>query len=165
MAKTNNNNEVKEKLKTFYDIMTAENLEELEIDSKEYSVHIKRKNVSLVKAKNQSLPAQVIRQDPASKFSADENKEQVLSKAASTITGETIKSPITGMFYRSPAPAIAPFVAEGDIVESGKTLCIVEAMKVMNEIKAPFKVKIIKILLENSKAVKTGQDLFSVEKI
>ena len=57
------------------------------------------------------------------------------------------------------------FVKEGDVVDVGKTLCIIEAMKVMNEIKATEKVKILKILVENGSPITTGQSLFSVEKL
>lgn len=76
-----------------------------------------------------------------------------------------IKSPIVGTFYEAPAPGAEPFVKEGDIVRKGKTLCIIEAMKIMNEIEAEFDCKIIKKLGVNGEPVEYGETIFLVEKI
>ncbi len=90
---------------------------------------------------------------------------QAAPEAQTPISGDTIKSPIMGVFYRAPSPTSSSFVKEGDVVAPGKTLCIVEAMKVMNEIKAEVKMKIVKILVENGNPVTAGQDLFVIEKV
>lgn len=74
-----------------------------------------------------------------------------------------IKSPIVGTFYEAPAPGAAPFVKEGDFVRKGKTLCIVEAMKIMNEIEAEFDCKIIRKIGKNSEPVEYGETIFVVE--
>jgi len=74
-----------------------------------------------------------------------------------------IKSPMVGTFYRAAKPTEAPFVSEGATVEAGQVLCIIEAMKVMNEIKSGKKGKITKILVENGHPVEFGQPLFVVE--
>ena len=74
-----------------------------------------------------------------------------------------IASPLAGVFYRSSSPTSAPFAKEGDAVEPGQTLCIVEAMKVMNEIKAESRCKIVKIIAENGRPVTAGQPLFLIE--
>lgn len=76
---------------------------------------------------------------------------------------ETIESPIVGTFYRSPSPDSDPYVEVGTTVEKGQTLCIVEAMKLMNEIEADFKCRIVKILKENAQPVEYGDPLFLVE--
>jgi len=76
-----------------------------------------------------------------------------------------ISSPIIGVFYRAASAQSAPFVKEGDVVNSGMTLCIVEAMKVMNEIKTPCRARIVKILAENTKPVAKNQPLFFVEPV
>ncbi len=68
-----------------------------------------------------------------------------------------------GTFYRAPAPDAAPYVEVGQIVEKGQVLCIVEAMKLMNEIEAEFRCKIIKICKENAQPVEFGECLFTVE--
>ncbi|MFA5504247.1 MAG: acetyl-CoA carboxylase biotin carboxyl carrier protein [Vulcanimicrobiota bacterium] len=77
--------------------------------------------------------------------------------------GDTINSPLAGVFYRAPRPDADPFVKEQDSVGPGQTLCIVEAMKLMNEITAERACKITKILVENAEAVEEGQPLFVIE--
>jgi len=76
--------------------------------------------------------------------------------------GVTVDSPIVGTFYAAPTPESPPFVREGDEVEEGALLCIVEAMKVMNEIRAELTGKIVEILAENGHPVEFGQPLFRV---
>ena len=78
---------------------------------------------------------------------------------------DTISSPIVGTFYAAPSPESSPYAQVGDIVEAGQTLCIVEAMKLMNEIEAEFKCKIIEIVKNNAQPVEFGDALFIVEKL
>ncbi len=75
-----------------------------------------------------------------------------------------VKSPMVGTFYRAPAPDAEPFVKEGDKVEVGQTLCIIEAMKLMNEIKSEVSGTVEKILVENAQPVEYGQVLFLIRK-
>jgi acetyl-CoA carboxylase biotin carboxyl carrier protein len=148
-------NDIKGKVKSLYEIMKEEKIQELEVNSKEYSICIKRKDNNEVKV---VVPKkQTVIQSPVV---SEEEKAEVVAPS-----GDTIKSPITGVFYKFPSPSSPVFVNEGDIVEVGKTICIIEAMKVLNEIKATFKVKIVKILAENGKPVNSGQDLFEIEKV
>jgi acetyl-CoA carboxylase biotin carboxyl carrier protein len=77
--------------------------------------------------------------------------------------GANITSPIVGTFYRAPAPDAPPYVEVGQIVEKGQVFCIVEAMKLMNEIEAEFRCKIVKICKENAQPVEFGDVLFVVE--
>ncbi len=74
-----------------------------------------------------------------------------------------IKSPLVGTFYRAPSPGAPPFVEEGDIVSKGQVLCIIEALKVMNEIESDINGKVVKILVENGQPVEFGQELFYIE--
>ncbi len=74
-----------------------------------------------------------------------------------------IKSPIVGTFYRAPSPDAEPYVKVGDIVQAGQVLCIVEAMKLMNEIESDINGKIVQILVENAQPVEYGQTLFLIE--
>ncbi|PIQ82104.1 MAG: acetyl-CoA carboxylase, biotin carboxyl carrier protein [Candidatus Omnitrophica bacterium CG11_big_fil_rev_8_21_14_0_20_64_10] len=78
-------------------------------------------------------------------------------------SGVEVKSPMVGTFYRAPAPDAAPFVEVGQTVRVGQVLCIIEAMKLMNEIKCETSGKIIKILVENAHPVEFGQPLFVIE--
>jgi acetyl-CoA carboxylase biotin carboxyl carrier protein len=74
-----------------------------------------------------------------------------------------IKSPMVGTFYRAPAPDAKPYVEIGDLVEPGQVVCIIEAMKLMNEIESEVKGKIVKVPAENGKPVEFGQALFLIE--
>ena len=72
---------------------------------------------------------------------------------------------MSGIFYRAPSPSSPPYVREGDTVKRGQVLCIVEAMKVFNETKADFDFKVLKVLVENGKALTLNQDIFLIERI
>ncbi|MCS7262068.1 MAG: acetyl-CoA carboxylase biotin carboxyl carrier protein [Aquificaceae bacterium] len=74
-----------------------------------------------------------------------------------------IKSPLVGTFYRSPAPGAPPFVEVGDIVSPGQVLCIVEALKVMNEIESDVRGKVVQIMVNNGETVEYGQPLFLID--
>jgi acetyl-CoA carboxylase biotin carboxyl carrier protein len=96
-------------------------------------------------------------------------KEKVEEKAAAKVEKEeeglvAITSPMVGTFYRSPSPDSPPFVQEGDLVSTGKVVCIIEAMKLFNEIESEVSGKIVKILVENAKTVEYGQKLMLVKK-
>lgn len=123
--------------------MKAEGLAEIDFEVNSTRFHIKRKT-------EPTLPAPKIK--PARAESAVE--------LADTIS---IKSPLSGTFYLSSKHGAPPFVAVGDIVEEGATICIIEAMKVMNEIKSDAKYRIVKILTTNGKIVSVNEALFLVK--
>ena len=106
---------------------------------------------------------------PAPKpMSAEEFKHQELLPPSEDVEGEerqfhVIKSPLVGTFYRSPSPGAPPFVEVGDVVSPGQVLCIIEALKVMNEIESDVRGKIEKILVENGETVEYGQPLFLID--
>jgi acetyl-CoA carboxylase biotin carboxyl carrier protein len=89
--------------------------------------------------------------------------EQPTAPAASNLM--RIEAPMVGTFYRAPEPTAPPFVNEGDIVVAGQTLCILEAMKLMNEIKAEVEGQVKAILVENAQPVEYGQLLFELEPV
>lgn len=93
----------------------------------------------------------------------------VVSAAAPAVdeseTGDTLDSPIVGTFYAAPAPDAAPYISVGQVVEKGQVLCIVEAMKLMNEIEAECKCKILKVCKDNAQAVEFGDPLFVIQKL
>jgi acetyl-CoA carboxylase biotin carboxyl carrier protein len=78
---------------------------------------------------------------------------------------EFIRAPLVGTFYRAPAPDAPPFVEKGDTVKKGKPLCILEAMKLMNEYQAEFDLEIVAILVDNGKMVEFGTPLFEVRRV
>lgn len=136
-----------EALQEFIKLMEEENLDELEISDGAVQIKLVR----------QHRPSPVIHAAPPSKKSAVREKTRV------TDNENAVKSPLAGVFYRAPSPQAPPFVAEGDTVTSGQKLCIIEAMKVMNEITTPKGGRIIKILVENGQPVQSGQPLFVIE--
>lgn len=156
-AKENN---LEEKVKFLYEVMQEEKIEVLDIKSSDMKVYIRRKNPNAqnIQMKAKAAPSLI-------NNSQVQDMVQRTTVQNETQEGSTITSPITGVFYRSPSPSSPMFVKEGDVVDVGKTLCIIEAMKVMNEVKATEKIKILKILVENGCPITTGQDLFSVEKL
>ena len=85
--------------------------------------------------------------------------------AAASSSAKEIKSPMVGTFYRAPSPDAPPFVDVGQMVEVGQVVCIVEAMKLMNEIKSEVKGKIVAVSVENAEPVEFGQPLFVVEPV
>ena len=89
--------------------------------------------------------------------------EKPAPPAAAPDTTVAITSPMVGTFYRAPAPDADPYVEEGDTVRKGQVLCIVEAMKLMNEIEAETRGRIVQILVENAQPVEFGQKLFLVQ--
>ena len=88
---------------------------------------------------------------------------QVEAGSPDLITGTEVKSPLVGTFYRAPSPDAQPFVQEGDSVKEGQTLCIIEAMKVMNEIKAPCNGKVARIVPESGEMVEFDQMIMIIE--
>jgi acetyl-CoA carboxylase biotin carboxyl carrier protein len=74
-----------------------------------------------------------------------------------------VKAPMVGTFYRSPSPGAPPYVEIGQTIEPGQVICIIEAMKLMNEIKAEIRGKILEILVENAEPVEFGQPMFIIE--
>jgi len=74
-----------------------------------------------------------------------------------------IPAPMVGVFYQSPAPDAPPFVRPGDFIEEGQTVCIIEAMKLMNEVRSPLSGKLVSVLVENGEPVEFGQPLFVLE--
>lgn len=97
---------------------------------------------------------QTVESKPVEKKSTEESTESNL---------HTVRSPIVGTFYRAPAPDADPYVQVGDVVSVGTVLCIVEAMKLMNEIESDVNGKILKILVENGKPVEYNQPLFLIQ--
>jgi acetyl-CoA carboxylase biotin carboxyl carrier protein len=107
-------------------------------------------------------PQQAPAQPQSSAPPAAQQGEETAEAGDTESEGNVVKSPIVGTFYRSPSPDADAFVKVGDTVEKGQTLCIVEAMKIMNEIESEFSGEVKKILVENGEAVEFEQPLFII---
>jgi acetyl-CoA carboxylase, biotin carboxyl carrier protein len=145
------------KLKTLIDLVETSGIAELEIQEGEERVRITRAPLQGQQTVMfQPAPAAAIA--PAAPLPAAPVAEIV----APVDEGHAVKSPMVGTFYRSASPGAAPFVDIGDTVAQGDTLCIVEAMKLMNEIEADASGVIKAVLAENGQAVEFGQPLFVI---
>jgi acetyl-CoA carboxylase biotin carboxyl carrier protein len=147
------------KLKTLIELVETSGIAELEIQEGEERVRITRASPAAV-----AQPTVMLQAAPAAPIAA-----AVAAPAPPTEPavppqpeGHVVKSPMVGTFYRSASPGAKPFVEIGDDVQQGDTLCIVEAMKLMNEIEADATGAIKAILVENGQAVEFGQPLFVI---
>lgn len=138
------------KLKTLIDLVSESNVSELEITEAEGKVRI----VKSGPAPMAMPPAMAMVAAPAA---------VPLAGAPAALAGHAVKSPMVGTFYRSPSPGAKSFVEVGSQVKEGETLCIIEAMKILNEIEADKSGTVTRILCENGQAVEYGQPLFMIE--
>ena len=133
---------------------------EIELSSGGRSVRV---SASAGTAVAMSVPAMApARAEGSSRPSSDSGAATAGVDAAAK-NAVAISSPMVGTFYRAPAPDADPYVEVGDVVEAGQTVCIVEAMKLMNEIEAETRGRIVQILVENAQPVEFGQKLFLIE--
>jgi len=150
------------KLKTLIDLVSESNVSELEITEPEGKIRI-------VKA---SVAAAPVQPQPQIAAAQQPSGPQVVQASASAAVAEAaaeppaviaVKSPMVGTFYRSAAPGAKAFVEVGDLVKVGDTVCIIEAMKILNEIESEVSGTVSRVLCENGQAVEYGQALFVVD--
>ena len=147
------------KLKTLIDLVSDSNVSELEITEAEGTVRIVKSAPAPVAMVTQMAAAPVAMAAPVAAAPA-----VALAPAVEAApTGHTVKSPMVGTFYRSSSPGAKAFAEVGQQVKEGETICIIEAMKILNEIEADKAGTITKILAENGQAVEYGQALIVVE--
>ena len=139
------------KLKTILDLFESSSVTELEITEGEDKVRLSRTM--------SSMPPPT----PAAESSALPSANLEEEKEAEAAAGHVVRAPMVGTFYRAPATDKPPFIRAGQRVESGQTLCIVEAMKLMNEIKSPVGGTVAQVLVENGAPVSYGDALFVIE--
>ena len=145
-----------EEISFYYEEMVRSNLLELEIETPNGKIQLKRLGHDAAKALHPLRRKSDFYAGPSGSGSGSE-------ASAPAVAARTVNSPIMGVFYRASSPQSPPLVKENDVVDAGVTLCIVEAMKVMNEIKADIRCRIVRIMVENAKPVTKGQPLFHVE--
>ena len=147
-------------LKALLRLMEGNDVEELEVEEGGRRIRIRRR------------PAQP--SIPQAPFGVPHGATQVAGTAsplpAGTTASETaglipVESPMVGTFYRAPAPGAEPYVKEGSLVQKGTVLCIIEAMKLMNEIEAEVKGRVARIPVENGQPIEFGQTLFFLEPV
>ncbi|CAN7529746.1 acetyl-CoA carboxylase biotin carboxyl carrier protein [Acidovorax facilis] len=147
------------KLKTLIDLVSESNVSELEITEAEGKVRIVKSVGGVVQ---QYVPAPM--QAPAPPASAAAQVAELPAPSAPAVpAGHIVKSPMVGTFYRSSSPGAKAFVEVGSQVKEGETICIIEAMKILNEIEADKSGTVTRILGENGQAVEYGQPLFVIE--
>ena len=148
------------KLKTLIDLVSESNISELEITEADGKVRIVKSDAHPGIAQSVHH-AQVPMAVPAA--SAPAPAAATLAAEAAPDTGHVVKSPMVGTFYRSASPGSEPFAEIGTVVKEGQAICIIEAMKIMNEIEADKAGTVRQILCENGQAVEFGQPLFIIE--
>ncbi|ODS66797.1 MAG: acetyl-CoA carboxylase, biotin carboxyl carrier protein [Acidovorax sp. SCN 65-108] len=147
------------KLKTLIDLVSESNVSELEITEAEGKVRIVKSMGGVVQ---QYVPAPM-QASAAPAAAAAQVAELPAPTAPAVPAGHIVKSPMVGTFYRSSSPGAKAFVEVGSQVKEGETICIIEAMKILNEIEADKSGTVTRILGENGQAVEYGQPLFVIE--
>ncbi|MDB5827694.1 MAG: acetyl-CoA carboxylase biotin carboxyl carrier protein [Variovorax sp.] len=145
------------KLKTLIDLVSESNISELEITEAEGKVRIVKGGEPAPVQYVQAMAA------PAGAAAVPAPAAAAPSPAETAPAGHAVKSPMVGTFYRSSSPGAAAFVEVGSKVNEGDTVCIIEAMKILNEIEADKSGTVTQILSENGQAVEYGQPLFIIE--
>ena len=145
------------KLKTLIDLVSESNVSELEITEAEGKVRIVKSGATVVHQYAGAAPA------AAAPAAAPVAAAVAELPAPVQPTGHTVKSPMVGTFYRASSPGAKAFVEVGSVVKEGETICIIEAMKILNEIEADKSGTISRIFGENGQAVEYGQPLFVIE--
>jgi acetyl-CoA carboxylase biotin carboxyl carrier protein len=151
------------KLKTLIDLVSESNISELEITEAEGKVRIVKAGAATVAAPVYAPAPLAAAPAPTAATVAAAAAATAAAEAPAEPEGKVIKSPMVGTFYRAASPGAKAFADVGDNVKMGQPICIIEAMKIMNEIEADVEGKVLRILCENGQAVEFGQPLFIVE--
>lgn len=154
-------------LKLLIKLVTETDITEFEMDNSDEKIIIKRGHKP--EYITVAAPVPPTQQYGAPSYQAAPAVAAAVAPAAAAVpeaeAGDTVNSPIVGTFYEAPGPDAAPYVTVGQVVEKGQVLCIVEAMKLMNEIEAECKCKILKVCKDNAQAVEFGDPLFVIQKL
>ena len=152
------------KLKTLIDLVSESNVSELEITEPEGKIRIVKASVAAAPAQSQPQPQPVAAQQPSGPQVVQASASAAVAEAAAEPPAViAVKSPMVGTFYRSAAPGAKAFVEVGDLIKVGDTVCIIEAMKILNEIESEVSGTVSRVLCENGQAVEYGQALFVVD--
>ena len=146
------------KLKTLIDLVSESNISELEITEAEGKVRIVKASAAAAQA-----PMMMMAPVPAPAMAASPLASAPAPAAEPEETGHVVKSPMVGTFYRASSPGAKSLADIGQPIKEGESICIIEAMKIMNEIESDKSGTVVKVLVQNGQAVEFGQPLFIVE--
>jgi acetyl-CoA carboxylase biotin carboxyl carrier protein len=157
-----------ERLEKIMEMMDRHQMADLEWETSNERFHLKTQAACIGNAQMSHPTYMPMQAAPQAHLSAPAPSAPVAAQATSPSTGlkanhKQVTSPLVGTFYRSPSPTAEMYVREGQSVKRGDVLCIVEAMKLMNEIEAEFPGKVVTILVENGQPVEFGEPLFVIE--
>lgn len=147
------------KIKKLIELIEDSDIAEIEIKEGEESVRVSRQTSSAVPV----VMAPQIAVPPAAGLVPQSDGTAITPPAADVQSGHIVRSPMVGTFYRSPSPGAKSFIEVGQRVNAGETLCIIEAMKILNQIEADASGVVTKILVENAQPVEYNQPLFVIE--
>ncbi|ACB63028.1 acetyl-CoA carboxylase biotin carboxyl carrier protein [Burkholderia ambifaria] len=153
------------KLKTLIDLVSESGISELEVTEGEGKVRIVKNAPPVYVQQTAGFAPQVSAPAPSAALPTDGAAAPAAGAAAAAPAvpqGHVVTSPMVGTFYRAPSPGADPFVQVGDTVKEGQTICIIEAMKLLNEIESDKAGVVKEILVENGQAVEYGQPLFVI---
>ena len=154
-------------LKVLVKLLTETDITEFEMENADEKIVIKRGSagqvIHMAAPAPMAMPMMAAQAAPLPAAAAQAPAAVPVPAAAES--GETINSPIVGTFYRKASPEAAAFVEVGAVVEKGQTVCLIEAMKLFNEIEADFRCKIVEILKNDASPVEFGEPLFKVERL
>jgi len=152
------------KVKKLIELLEESGISEIEISEGEESVRISRyPNPGTVSVQTLHHPPPPPPAPAAPPLAPANGDSAQASAAAPAARGQQVTAPMVGTFYSGPAPGAKPFVEIGSVVKPGDTLCVIEAMKMMNQIESEFAGKVVSVLVENGSPVEFGQALFIIE--
>ena len=151
------------KVKKLIELLEESGIAEIEIHEGEESVRISRNSSASVAAPVQYMAPPPAAAAPPAPAATEDHAADEDDSAAAVPAGHVVSSPMVGTFYSAPSPGAPPFVNVGDVVSEGETLCIIEAMKILNQIEADKSGKVKAILVENASPVEFGQPLVVIE--
>ena len=151
-------------IKELAESMNANKIDTVKYEENDFEIQITKKEKERKVFSYGGVPVAVTAEQPTAVNGAAESEASVQETVqAEEISGTKITSPMVGTYYGAPSPTSDPFIKEGDTVSEGQTLCIVEAMKLMNEVKSTVSGKVKKILVKDKDGIKKGQTLMIIE--
>lgn len=151
-------------VKNLLNLISESEVNEVSIEEGDFKIKVKKTSESAAQTVHYQMPQQPQAPQPPAAPQPSASGEVSAEADSAKPAGDVLKSPIVGTFYEAPSPDSDPFVSVGDRIEAGQTICIIEAMKIMNEIEAEFSGTVEKILVDNGSPVEFDQPLFIINK-